>query len=76
MKKIVMACGLFVLGVLAVGCGKNKCETAADDILGKAEECGLTTELMGSIPSDERWAAAFKGEGIDPRLLASETGAA
>jgi putative transcriptional regulator len=26
--------------------------------------------------TDERWAAAFKAEGIDPRLLASETGAA
>ena len=27
-------------------------------------------------PTDERWAAAFKSEGVDPRLLSSETGAA
>jgi len=33
-------------------------------------------EILFDIPSDERWAAAFKGEGIDPRLLASETGVA
>jgi putative transcriptional regulator len=32
--------------------------------------------LLFDTPSDERWAAAFKAEGIDPRLLASETGAA
>ena len=29
-----------------------------------------------STPSDERWAAAFKSQGVDPRLLSSETGAA
>jgi len=34
------------------------------------------TELLFDKPADERWAAAFKAEGIDPRLLASETGAA
>ena len=33
-------------------------------------------ELLFDKPADERWAAAFKAEGIDPRLLASETGAA
>ena len=33
-------------------------------------------DMLFDTPSDERWAAAFKGEGIDPRLLASETGAA
>jgi putative transcriptional regulator len=27
-------------------------------------------------PTDERWSVAFRQEGIDPRLLASETGAA
>lgn len=32
--------------------------------------------LLFDTPADERWAAAFKAEGIDPRLLASETGAA
>jgi putative transcriptional regulator len=32
--------------------------------------------ILFDTPSDERWAAAFKAEGIDPRLLASETGAA
>src|SRR3954447_20420104 len=32
--------------------------------------------LLFDKPADERWAAAFKAEGIDPRLLASETGAA
>ena len=34
------------------------------------------TAILFDTPSDERWAAAFKAEGIDPRLLASETGAA
>ena len=33
-------------------------------------------KLLFDVPADERWAAAFKAEGIDPRLLASETGAA
>jgi len=33
-------------------------------------------EILFDKPTDERWAAAFKSEGIDPRLLASETGAA
>jgi len=33
-------------------------------------------ELVFDTPTDERWAAAFKAEGVDPRLLSSETGAA
>jgi len=32
--------------------------------------------ILFETPTDERWGAAFKAEGIDPRLLASETGAA
>jgi putative transcriptional regulator len=32
--------------------------------------------ILFNTPTDERWGAAFKSEGIDPRLLASETGAA
>lgn len=32
--------------------------------------------ILFEIPTDERWAASFKAEGIDPRLLTSETGAA
>ena len=32
--------------------------------------------ILFDTPTDERWAAAFKAAGIDPRLLASETGAA
>jgi putative transcriptional regulator len=32
--------------------------------------------LLFDTPTDERWAAAFKAEGVDPRLLSSETGAA
>jgi putative transcriptional regulator len=32
--------------------------------------------ILFDTPTDERWAAAFKAEGVDPRLLASETGAA
>jgi putative transcriptional regulator len=34
------------------------------------------TQILFDTPSDERWAAAFKAAGIDPRLLASETGVA
>lgn len=33
-------------------------------------------KILFDKPTDERWAAAFKAAGIDPRLLASETGAA
>ena len=36
----------------------------------------VSSPLLFDTPTDERWAAAFKAEGIDPRLLASETGAA
>jgi putative transcriptional regulator len=32
--------------------------------------------ILFDTPTDERWAAAFKASGIDPRLLSSETGAA
>jgi putative transcriptional regulator len=37
---------------------------------------GTDTKILFDTPTDERWAAAFKAEGIDPRLLTSETGAA
>ncbi|NUT00763.1 MAG: YqgE/AlgH family protein [Sphingomonas sp.] len=33
-------------------------------------------KLLFETPADERWAAAFKSEGVDTRLLSSETGAA
>jgi putative transcriptional regulator len=33
-------------------------------------------KLLFDTPADERWAAAFKAQGVDPRLLSSETGAA
>ena len=33
-------------------------------------------KILFDTPADERWAAAFNAQGIDPRLLASETGAA
>jgi putative transcriptional regulator len=32
--------------------------------------------ILFDTPTDERWAAAFKAAGVDPRLLSSETGAA
>ena len=32
--------------------------------------------LLFDTPADERWEQAFRKEGIDPRLLAAETGAA
>ena len=32
--------------------------------------------ILFDTPSDERWAAAFKSAGVDPRLLSTETGAA
>ena len=35
-----------------------------------------SAKLLFDTPADERWAASFKAEGTDPRLLASETGAA
>ena len=33
-------------------------------------------EILLDTPTDERWAAAFKAAGVDPRLLSSQTGAA
>lgn len=33
-------------------------------------------QLLFDTPTDRRWAGAFKAQGIDPALLASETGAA
>ena len=33
-------------------------------------------DILFDMPTDERWSAAFKSEGIDPRLLTSETGVA
>lgn len=39
-----------------------------------AADC--SEEILFDTPSDERWAAAFKAAGVDPRLLSSETGAA
>ncbi len=33
-------------------------------------------DILFATPADERWDAAFRKEGIDPRLLVSETGAA
>jgi putative transcriptional regulator len=35
-----------------------------------------SSDILFDTPTDERWGASFKAEGIDPRLLASETGAA
>ena len=32
-------------------------------------------DLLFDKPADERWGAAFRKEGIDPRLLVSELGA-
>jgi putative transcriptional regulator len=32
--------------------------------------------ILFDTPTDERWAASFKAEGIDPRMLGTETGAA
>jgi putative transcriptional regulator len=34
------------------------------------------SKILFDTPTDERWASAFKAVGIDPRLLANETGAA
>jgi putative transcriptional regulator len=34
------------------------------------------TKILFDTPTDERWSASFQAEGIDPRLLASETGVA
>jgi putative transcriptional regulator len=37
---------------------------------------GASHKILFDTPTDERWAAAFKAEGVDTRLLSSETGAA
>lgn len=38
--------------------------------------CDGDPAILFDTPADERWSAAFKTQGIDPRLLASETGVA
>jgi putative transcriptional regulator len=38
--------------------------------------CAGRAPILFDTPTDERWSAAFRGEGVDPRLLSSETGAA
>jgi hypothetical protein len=55
MKKIVMACGLFVLGALAFGCSsQSKCEKAGADIESKYTSCSIEiqdpTEETGTAP--------------------------
>lgn len=35
-----------------------------------------TAAILFDTPTDERWAAAFRAAGVDPRLLSSETGVA
>jgi putative transcriptional regulator len=35
-----------------------------------------SASILFDTPTDERWSAAFRSAGIDPRLLASETGVA
>lgn len=35
-----------------------------------------SVEILFDTPTDERWAAAFRSEGVDHRLLSSQTGAA
>ena len=32
--------------------------------------------ILFDTATDARWSAAFKAQGVDPRLLSSETGAA
>jgi len=55
MKKMLMACGLFVLGLFTLGCssGKNKCEQSKDEIEAKYDECGLTDPGSSSSGSGE-----------------------
>jgi putative transcriptional regulator len=38
--------------------------------------CDATPAILFDTPADERWEAAFRSAGVDPRLLSSETGAA
>jgi hypothetical protein len=62
MKKIILACGLLVLGALAAGCGgKNKCEASADTIALRLDECEVNS-TEGS-------------EAVDPPECTEELGA-
>jgi putative transcriptional regulator len=38
--------------------------------------CAGRAAILFDTPSDERWAAAFRSEGINPGLLVNETGVA
>jgi putative transcriptional regulator len=63
---------LIALGYAGWGAGQLEAEMAHHGWF----VAGGAPGLIFDTPTDERWAAAFKGEGIDPRLLSSEAGAA
>lgn len=48
MKKIILASVLGILGAFSVGCGGNACESAADTITAKVEECGGKVQTSDS----------------------------
>jgi hypothetical protein len=53
MKQIIVACGLFVLGLGAfvAGCDtRSQCERAGDDITAKYELCSIDTDGEGDPP--------------------------
>jgi len=49
MKKIVIACGLFVLGAFGIGCGGPDCGSYVDSAEAKGTECEI--ELTG-VPAE------------------------
>ena len=72
MKKIVLACGLFVLGVLSAGCSsKSKCEQAADDIAAKYDSCSI--EVMSSDTTDSTTAECTEELGKQSECVAKCT---
>ncbi|HWN69744.1 MAG TPA: hypothetical protein VNM90_19010, partial [Haliangium sp.] len=40
-------------------------------LMSATAECGLTTELLGSIPSDERWSVPLRISDVDPHTQLS-----
>ena len=72
-------------GAVGIGIGHKRAGISFRGLLRQLDEemtrhgwftASTDAKILFDTPADERWAAAFKAEGIDPRLLASETGAA
>ena len=65
-----------VLKAIAEGKGPSQCQLDEEMTRHGWFAAESSKKLLFDTPADERWAAAFRAQGVDPRLLSSETGVA